>query len=133
MSCVECSPIQLRDGEEKLYTFYDDVSQNPAVIKVMLSVSQAMQKVFNSVDVFVDTWRRYDSEYALWNHKKLAHLERMRNRKTSIVNCPRLPIWKCLPLTRWSGVLRHQASALCLVIQQGVDNADLQRHRVHPN
>lgn len=84
-SCINCPPVPLTDGEDKLYTFYDDVSQNPSVIKVMLSVSQSMQRVFNSVDVYIDTWRRYDSEFNLWNHKRLSHLERLRSRPTSVV------------------------------------------------
>ena len=74
-TCKECEPVQLQDDEEILYTFWNDISKNPVVVKMMLTVTQSMQTVIHDVDKFVDGWKRYDRAYHLWNQKKLGALE----------------------------------------------------------
>lgn len=78
--CIECEPILINDDEEIIYTFYNDLSKNPVVVTMMLSVTQSMQKVIHSVDKYVDSWNSYNTQYHLWNPKKLAGLERLRQK-----------------------------------------------------
>jgi dynein heavy chain len=75
-SCHECEPIFVSDDEEPtLFTFYNDLSKNPLIITISISVTQAMQKVIHNVDRYVDSWNSYNTKYHLWNPKKLAVLK----------------------------------------------------------
>lgn len=78
--CKECEPVPISDDESFTYTFYDDLSKNPTVVPLMLSVTQSMQKVIHSVDKYIDSWHLYNTKYNLWNQKKIAGLERLRQK-----------------------------------------------------
>ena len=93
-TCVECEPISVgsasgaplgvgADEEVVLYTFYDDLSKNPLIVPLMLTVTQSIQRTVHAVDRFVDSFAQYHAGYQLWNPKKLAALERFRT-KTAI-------------------------------------------------
>ena len=79
--CKECEPLMISDDESFTYTFYDDLSKNPVVVPLMLSVTQSMQKVIHSVDRYIDSWHLYNTKYNLWNQKKIAGLERLRQKQ----------------------------------------------------
>ena len=93
--CRECEPVIIRhngagssivggnEEEQIVYTFYDDLSKNPSIVPLMLSVTQSMQKVIHSVDQFLEQWQTFHSKYNLWNAKKLAAIERLRQRQPS--------------------------------------------------
>ncbi len=71
----------MTDDEVFQYTFYDDLSKNPVVVPLMLSVTQNMQKVIHAVDKHIDSWHTYNTKYNLWNPKKIAGLERLRQKQ----------------------------------------------------
>ena len=79
--CRECEPVPISDDETFTYTFYDDLSKNPVVVPLMLSVTQSMQKVIHSVDKYIDSWHLYNTKYNLWNQKEIAGLERLRQKQ----------------------------------------------------
>lgn len=78
--CTVAEPVQIKDDEEIVYTFYDDVKRHPVVVGLTLSVTKSMQKVISSVQSEVDSWNKYNTEFQLWNPKKLAKLERLRQK-----------------------------------------------------
>ena len=84
-TCIECSAINVSgtagisgDEEVILYTFYDDLSKNPLIVPLMLTVTQSIQKTIHQVDRFIDSFSQYHTAYQLWNPKKIAALERFR-------------------------------------------------------
>ena len=85
-TCIECSAISVGasttgvggDEETLLYTFYDDLSKNPLIVPLMLTVTQSIQKTIHQVDRFIDSFAQYHTSYQLWNPKKIAALERFR-------------------------------------------------------
>lgn len=83
-TCHECEPVHISDDETMTYTFYNDLSKNPVVVTMMLSVTQSMQHAIHSVDRYVDSWNAYNTQYLLWNPKKLASLERLKQKKNDI-------------------------------------------------
>jgi len=82
--CRECEPVQISDDETFTYTFYDDLSKNPVVVPLMLSVTQSMQQVIHAVDKYIDSWHLYNTKYNLWNAKKIASLERLRQKQPPV-------------------------------------------------
>jgi dynein heavy chain, axonemal len=60
-----------------VFSFYQDMSQNPHVIKLMLTMNQAIHRVFSLVNKYLDGWRRYDTVYNLWNTKRKAALDKL--------------------------------------------------------
>jgi len=74
-SCIEVLPQNFHGEEEEpvIFSFYSDISADPAVIKMMLTLNQAAQKAFAGMKKFLDKWKRYSS---LWKHDKTALLEK---------------------------------------------------------
>lgn len=61
-TCRETAPLVVNEDEEPVtFTFYSDISQNPFVNKMTLSLNQEIHKVFNIVNRYFDSWRRYDT------------------------------------------------------------------------
>ena len=86
-TCIECSAISVGgstgvggDEEVIVYTFYDDLSKNPLIVPLMLTVTQSIQKTIHQVDRFIDSFSQYHTAYQLWNPKKVAALERFRSK-----------------------------------------------------
>ncbi|OQR86956.1 flagellar inner arm dynein 1 heavy chain alpha [Achlya hypogyna] len=85
-TCRETEPqVANEDDEPITFTFYTDISQNPYVIKMTLSLNQEIHKVFNIINKYLDSWRRYDTVYALWNPKRRAALDKLADKKPSCV------------------------------------------------
>ncbi|GLE04238.1 hypothetical protein PINS_up013149 [Pythium insidiosum] len=81
-TCRETEPLIVNEDEEPItFTFFSDISQNPYVIKMTLSLNQEIHKVFNIVNKYLDSWRRYDTVYNLWNTKRRAALEKLADKK----------------------------------------------------
>ena len=68
-----------------MFSFYQDMSQNPHVIKLMLTMNQAIHRVFSLVNKYLDGWRRYDTVYNLWNTKRKAALDKLADKGHSCV------------------------------------------------
>jgi len=74
-TCLECAP-QYALGEEDepiVFSFYTDISADPNVIKMMLTLNNAVQKAFNSMGKFLDKWKHYSK---LWRQDKHAVLDK---------------------------------------------------------
>ncbi|TYZ50849.1 hypothetical protein PybrP1_008863 [[Pythium] brassicae (nom. inval.)] len=85
-TCRETEPLVVSEDEEPItFTFYSDISQNPYVIKMTLSLNQEIHKVFNLVNRYLDSWRRYDTVYNLWNSKRRSALEKLADKKPPCV------------------------------------------------
>lgn len=68
-----------------MFSFYQDMSKNPHVIKLMLQLNQAIHKVFSMMNKYLDGWRRYDTVYNLWNPKRKKALEKLAEKKHTCV------------------------------------------------
>lgn len=76
----------IHEEEEPLvFSFYQDMSKNPHVIKLMLQLNQAVHKVFSMMNKYLDGWRRYDTVYNLWNPKRKQALEKLAEKKHTCV------------------------------------------------
>jgi hypothetical protein len=80
--CCHCDCYWLlqvvhEEEEPYVFSFYQDMSQNPHVIKLMLTMNQAIHRVFSLVNKYLDGWRRYDTVYNLWNTKRKAALDKL--------------------------------------------------------
>ncbi|CAK4656794.1 hypothetical protein LEN26_006663 [Aphanomyces euteiches] len=85
-TCRETEPQVVNEDEEPVvFTFYSDISQNPYVIKMTLSLNQEIHKVFNIINKYLDSWRRYDTIYSLWNTKRRAALDKLGEKRPSCV------------------------------------------------
>ncbi|KAL8020331.1 putative AAA+ ATPase domain, dynein heavy chain region D6 P-loop domain-containing protein [Plasmopara halstedii] len=85
-TCRETAPLVVNEDEEPImFTFYSDISQNPYVIKMTLSLNQEIHKVFNIVNRYLDSWRRYDTVYNLWNTKRRSALDKLMDKKPPCV------------------------------------------------
>ena len=78
-SCVIAGPITISEGQTFTYTFYQDISKNQHIIKLMLSLNHAIQKAFGIVKKYVAGWRRYDKVYGLWDQKREARVAQLEN------------------------------------------------------
>ncbi len=81
-TCVE-TPDQKgpsEDDEPVVFTFYWDVASNPQVIKTMLQLNQAIQRVINGVTRYLEGWRRHSQ---LWKTDKAVVLDKFKARDPS--------------------------------------------------
>ena len=72
-TCIRCEPVQVGDDEEPfIYSYYQDIAQNPQIVKLSLAVAGHMSKVKFLTGKYLDGWRRYDTVavYDLWNPKR---------------------------------------------------------------
>ena len=74
-SCIEVLPqnVHGEDEEPVVFSFYSDISQDPAIIKMILTLNQAAQKAFSGMKRFLEKWKRYQS---LWKHDKHALVDK---------------------------------------------------------
>ncbi|CAN0031129.1 unnamed protein product, partial [Ectocarpus sp. 12 AP-2014] len=85
-TCCQTAPQVVHEEEEPLvFSFYQDMSKNPHVIKLMLQLNQAIHKVFSMMNKYLDGWRRYDTVYNLWNPKRKKALEKLAEKKHTCV------------------------------------------------
>lgn len=73
------------EEEPLVFSFYQDMSKNPHVIKLMLQLNQAIHKVFSMMNKYLDGWRRYDTVYNLWNPKRKKALDKLAEKKHTCV------------------------------------------------
>ncbi|KAJ7569126.1 hypothetical protein O6H91_01G062100 [Diphasiastrum complanatum] len=65
------------DVEPFIFTFYNDVSLNPQIIKEMLTINNIIQKVLTGIHKNLESWRKYQH---LWKQDKSAISERFVSR-----------------------------------------------------
>ena len=65
-TCQETEPQLAKEDEEPIvFSFFTDVSASPNIIKMMLSLNEAIHKVFKVSTRYVDGWKRYEIKYEL--------------------------------------------------------------------
>jgi len=64
-TCNLCPSIKVSGDEEErfTYSFYQDISENPEVLKAMLAVNQGIQKTFSAVSTHSERFKKY---FVLW-------------------------------------------------------------------
>ncbi|CAM9109021.1 unnamed protein product [Choristocarpus tenellus] len=84
-TCCQTAPQVFEEEEPFIFSFYQDMSQNPHVIKLMLQLNQAIHKVFSMMNKYLDGWRRYDTVYNLWNPKRKQALDKLAEKNHTCV------------------------------------------------
>jgi dynein heavy chain len=84
-TCLECAPVYVHGEEDEpvIFSFYTDISADPNVIKMMLTMNQAVQKAFVSMGDFLNKWKKYSS---LWRQDKHAVLDKFMKNNPSYVD-----------------------------------------------
>eukprot|EP00924_Labyrinthula_sp_SR-Ha-C_P003608 maker-scaffold_3-augustus-gene-0.0-mRNA-1 protein AED:0.02 eAED:0.02 QI:0/0/0/1/0.5/0/3/0/4475 len=60
-SCIPYAPVYNEEGEEiKRYSYYSDITTNPVLIKISLSLNHSFRRSFKMVRRYLDTWKRFD-------------------------------------------------------------------------
>jgi len=78
-TCMLTEPQILNDDDEPyVFSFYQDISKNPEVIKLALSLTSQTNKVYSITNKYLDGWRRYDKVTDLWNPKRKHQIEKLR-------------------------------------------------------
>ena len=78
-TCIKTDPQVLNEDEEPfIFSFYQDISQNPEIVKLTLSLTTMTNRVFNLTNKYLDGWRRYDKSLGLWNPKRKQQIEKLR-------------------------------------------------------
>jgi dynein heavy chain len=78
-TCIKTDPQILNEDEEPyIFSFFQDISKNPQVVKLTLSTTSQTNKVYNMTNKYLDGWRRYDKVTGLWNPKRKQQIEKLR-------------------------------------------------------
>ena len=78
-TCLKTDPQIINEDEEPyVFSFYQDISKNPQVVKLTLSLTNQTNKVYNMTNKYLDGWRRYDKVTGLWNPKRKQQIEKLR-------------------------------------------------------
>eukprot|EP00397_Hematodinium_sp_SG-2012_P000029 GEMP01000029.1.p1 GENE.GEMP01000029.1~~GEMP01000029.1.p1 ORF type:complete len:4546 (+),score=1158.20 GEMP01000029.1:32-13639(+) len=84
-SCILVPPQTTTDEEKQIFTFYRDIYQNPALIEMTMNIQNSIQKVFQVMNKFFRSWKRYDTQWGLWDPKRKAELEKIAEKKPTVV------------------------------------------------
>ncbi|PHJ24428.1 dynein heavy chain family protein, partial [Cystoisospora suis] len=119
----KCVPPQLGQDEEcqaAAFTFYSEISRVPALIDRTVSTHQAIQKVFQNITKYVRSWKKYDTQWGLWDMKRKSDLEKLVEKRPRIVYFD-VYIWaykklaaelSALPTTKVIGFLQIDSSVV---------------------
>ena len=78
-TCIKTGPVVVsEDDEPYIFSFYQDISQNPQIVKLTLTLAGQINKVFGITNKYLDGWRRYDNKVDLWNPKRKQQIEKLR-------------------------------------------------------
>ncbi|KAJ1437467.1 dynein heavy chain, N-terminal region 2-domain-containing protein [Ochromonadaceae sp. CCMP2298] len=78
-TCLRTEPVLVHEDEEPyVFSFFQDISQNPQVVKLALSLTSQTNRVYNFTNKYLDGWRRYDKVTGLWNPKRKQQIEKLR-------------------------------------------------------
>lgn len=78
-TCIKTEPQIISEDEEPyIFSFFQDISKNPQVVKLTLSLTSQTNKVYNMTNKYLDGWRRYDKVTGLWNPKRKQQIEKLR-------------------------------------------------------
>lgn len=78
-TCLKTEPqIINEDDEPFVFSFYQDISQNPQIVNLTLNIASQVNKTFGVTNKYLDGWRRYDKVTGLWNPKRKQQIEKLR-------------------------------------------------------
>jgi dynein heavy chain len=78
-TCLQTDPQVINEDEEPVvFSFFQDISQNPQVVKLAISLTSQTNKVYSITNKYLDGWRRYDKVTGLWNPKRKQQIEKIR-------------------------------------------------------
>lgn len=81
-SCIECSPQKGEDEEVVIFSFYNDICQNPQVTEQAVMVPQNIHRILTSLMKYLQKWKRYRP---LWKLDKAIVMERFAAKKPPCV------------------------------------------------
>ncbi|XP_073442216.1 dynein axonemal heavy chain 10 [Dendrobates tinctorius] len=81
-TCILCPPQKSDDDEPIIYSFYNDIYQNPQITEQALIINQNMHKLLTSLTKYLNRWKKYRP---LWKLDKAIVLERFAAKKPSCV------------------------------------------------
>ncbi|CAD7947894.1 unnamed protein product [Amoebophrya sp. A25] len=86
-TCRLVPPPPQQEEDQKLtdFTFYRDIYQNPALIEMTIAIQNNIQNVFQVMSKFLRSWKKYDTQWKLWDTKGKQELEKLYDRKPSVV------------------------------------------------
>ena len=86
-TCMRCEAVIISEEDEPfVYSFYQDISQNPVVLNLTLNVTQQSAAVMNLASKYLEGWRRYDKVTGLWNPKRKQEIEKQRSDMATTAN-----------------------------------------------
>ncbi|XP_066466098.1 dynein axonemal heavy chain 10 [Tiliqua scincoides] len=77
-TCIDCPPQHIGDDEPIIFSFYNDISQNPQIIEQAILITQNMHKVLGSLTKYLNRWKRYRP---LWKLDKAIVMEKFAAKK----------------------------------------------------
>ncbi len=78
-SCIDCPPQPIPGKEEEedyIFTFFDDVRSNSAIVKLLLQTNHDIHKTQQMCRTYLNSWLEYDTVYGLWESKKLKNVQK---------------------------------------------------------
>ena len=63
-------------GEPYQYTMYEDVSNNPTIVQMILNTRQAIHQTHSKCKKYLDSWKKYDRRYGLWDTTKMKTVQK---------------------------------------------------------
>lgn len=86
-TCITCDPVVVNDEDEPyIYSFYEDIKQNPIVVNLTHKVNQHASSVISLSNKYLEGWRRYDKVNGLWNPKRKLEAEKQRTDAITTAN-----------------------------------------------
>ena len=84
-SCILSEPIFMGDFEPAyVYSFYEDISANPHVVKMTNKINTWTQNVLSLVHKYLSGWAQYDRNYGLWDSKRKGRLSKLKETCPSV-------------------------------------------------
>ncbi|XP_060639849.2 dynein axonemal heavy chain 10-like [Anolis sagrei] len=77
-TCIDCPPQQTPDNETVIFSFFNDISQNPLIIEQAILITQNMHKILSSLSKYLNRWKRYRP---LWKLDKAIVMEKFAAKK----------------------------------------------------
>ncbi|KAG9487629.1 hypothetical protein GDO78_007442 [Eleutherodactylus coqui] len=81
-TCILCPSQKSEDDESIIYSFYNDIYQNPHITEQALLINQNMHKLLTSLIKYLNIWKRYRP---LWKLDKAIVLEKFAARNPSCI------------------------------------------------
>ncbi|KAG8456021.1 hypothetical protein GDO86_001999 [Hymenochirus boettgeri] len=82
-TCIQCPPQKTEEDEPVVFSFYNDIYQNPQIEEQARIINQNMHRILTSLTKYLNRWKRYRS---LWKLDKAIAIEKFAARKPTCVS-----------------------------------------------